>query len=83
MTSVIIAPYTPYKVNDVGDGYYSFDLYADPCLAKCPACHMVTPYKTRAFLLGSPLVAYDFVRRNFNDLIEECKNDLSESEDSA
>ena len=84
MINMIVAPYFPYKVNDLGNGYYSFDIYADPRPVGpgCPSCHEVTLYRTRAFLLGSPDVAEGFVLRNWSALIEECRNECAENENA-
>lgn len=71
--------YKPYSINEVGGGYYSFHLFANPRPVETERDgetiteHEVDLYKTSMSLFGSLELATDYVEENWQLLVDECR----------
>ncbi|MGH0051996.1 MAG: tail fiber assembly protein [Sphaerochaetaceae bacterium] len=74
-----VGSYEPYRVNEVGGGYYSFHLFANPNPieveqeGKIVTEHEVDLYRTSISKFDSAEAAVQFVEKNWQLLVDECK----------
>lgn len=71
--------YEPYSVNEVGGGYFSFHLFANPRPVEIEREgekiieHKVDLFRTSMFKLDGHEEAVQFVEKNWQLLVDECR----------
>lgn len=77
--------YEPYSVNEVGGGYFSFHLFANPRPVEIERDgetiieHKVDLFRTSMFKLENHNAAVLFVEKNWQLLVDECREQEKQS----
>lgn len=79
-----VSTYEPYSINEVGGGYFSFHLFASPQPVEIEregemiTEHEVDLFRTSMFNLNGHDEAVQFVEKNWQLLVDECREQEKE-----
>ena len=80
-----VSTYEPYSINEVGGGYFSFHLFANPQPIETERDgeiiteHEVDLFRTSMFRLNGHDEAVQFVEKNWQLLVDECQEQEKQS----